>query len=134
MLNIGTGELLVIALVALIVLGPEKLPQAARQVGRFTAEARKIANGFRQEMQQAMDEVARSTEVDDDGGTRLSAPPTGAQPIDPHPVEPRPLQPPSPRAGAGANGANGAVNGSANGSAGGAADAAPAGSDDPARP
>ena len=58
MFNIGTGELVVIALIALIVLGPDKLPQAARQLGHYTSEARKIANGFRAEMKSAMDEVA----------------------------------------------------------------------------
>jgi sec-independent protein translocase protein TatB len=112
MFNIGTGEIIVIALIALIVLGPDKLPQAARQVGHYTAEARKIANGFRQEMKSAMDEVAdtaKSTVEPDttvagaNGGARpddrrpdrqLSAPPADAQPIDVEPAEARPLSPP----------------------------------------
>ena len=33
MFNLGGGEMLVILLLALIVLGPERLPEAARQVG-----------------------------------------------------------------------------------------------------
>src|SRR3972149_5216026 len=40
MFNIGGGEFLVIALVALIVLGPQRLPDAARQAGRAMAELR----------------------------------------------------------------------------------------------
>lgn len=96
MFNIGTGELVVIALIALIVLGPDKLPQAARQVGQFTSEARKIANGFRQEMKSAMDEVADTTAAPaGSSGSRLSEAPSGAQPIDAHPVEAKPLTPPS---------------------------------------
>jgi len=54
--NIGGAELLVILLVALLVLGPNKLPQAARQVGHFLGEFRRIADGFQQELKTAMDE------------------------------------------------------------------------------
>jgi sec-independent protein translocase protein TatB len=100
MFNIGTGELLVIGLVALIVLGPDKLPQAARQLGRFTSEARKIANGFRQEMHDAMNEVAETADtsepVDDRvADHRLAAAPTDAEPVDRVPAEARPLTPPA---------------------------------------
>ncbi|MEA3020587.1 MAG: sec-independent protein translocase protein TatB [Actinomycetota bacterium] len=56
MLNVGPGELLVIFLVALIVLGPNKLPEAARQVGRITAELRRLSSGFQDEMREAMRE------------------------------------------------------------------------------
>ena len=54
MLNLGTGELLVIFLVALIVLGPNKLPDAARQAGRMVAELRRLSTGFQDEMRAAM--------------------------------------------------------------------------------
>ncbi len=56
MFNIGGAELLVILLVALLVLGPNKLPQAARQVGHFLGEFRRIADGFQQELKTAMDD------------------------------------------------------------------------------
>lgn len=55
MFNIGGAEFLVILLVALLVLGPNKLPQAARQVGHFLGEFRRIADGFQQELKTAMD-------------------------------------------------------------------------------
>lgn len=54
MLNLGTGELLVIFLVALIVLGPQRLPGAARQAGRMLAELRKLSSGFQDEVRNAM--------------------------------------------------------------------------------
>lgn len=54
MLNLGTGELLVIFLVALLVLGPSKLPDAARQAGKAMAELRRLSNGFQSEMRAAM--------------------------------------------------------------------------------
>ena len=56
MLNLSTGELLVIAVIALVVLGPERLPGAARQAGRAIAELRKISSGFQREVQEAMRE------------------------------------------------------------------------------
>lgn len=56
MLNLGTGELLVIFLVALVVLGPNKLPDAARQMGRMAAELRRLSGGFQDEMRAAMQE------------------------------------------------------------------------------
>jgi sec-independent protein translocase protein TatB len=55
MFNVGGGELLVILLVALIVLGPQRLPDAARQVGRVMGEIRRISNGFQQELKDAFD-------------------------------------------------------------------------------
>jgi Tat protein translocase TatB subunit len=55
-LNLSTGELLVIAVIALVVLGPDRLPGAARQAGRAIAELRKISNGFQREVQEAMRE------------------------------------------------------------------------------
>lgn len=56
MLNLGTGELVVIFLVALVVLGPNKLPEAARQMGRMAAELRRLSSGFQDEMRDAMRE------------------------------------------------------------------------------
>jgi Tat protein translocase TatB subunit len=55
-LNLGTGELLVIFVVALVVLGPNKLPDAARQMGKMMAELRRLSSGFQEEMRAAMQE------------------------------------------------------------------------------
>lgn len=62
MLNIGGGEFLIILLVALVVLGPTKLPDAARQVGKVVGEFRRISAGFQREIQTAMnDPVSKVT-------------------------------------------------------------------------
>jgi sec-independent protein translocase protein TatB len=55
MFNVGGGELLVILLVALLVLGPQRLPGAARQVGRVMGDLRRISSGFQQELRDALD-------------------------------------------------------------------------------
>ena len=60
--NLGSGELLVIFFVALLVLGPNKLPDAARQVGRAVNEIRRVSGGFQREMREAMQEPLRAAE------------------------------------------------------------------------
>ena len=54
--NLGWAEIAVIVVVALVVLGPEKLPGAARQIGNAIRQIRKISTGFQQELQNALDE------------------------------------------------------------------------------
>ena len=56
MFNIGGGELLVILVIALIVLGPEKLPDAVRRAGRIYGELRRMSSGFQAELRDAIDE------------------------------------------------------------------------------
>ena len=62
MFDIGFSELLVIAVVALIVLGPERLPKAARFAGLWVRKARaqwySVKSEFEREM--AADELRRS--------------------------------------------------------------------------
>ncbi len=47
MLDIGLSELLIILAVALIVLGPKKLPEVARSLGRGLAEFRRASDDLR---------------------------------------------------------------------------------------
>lgn len=62
MFNVTGGEFLIIFLVALVVLGPTKLPEAARQVGKIVGEFRRISSGFQREIQSAMnDPVSKVT-------------------------------------------------------------------------
>lgn len=53
--NLGGGEILVILLVALLVLGPDKLPGAARQVGKAMGDLRRLTSGFQSEVRKAME-------------------------------------------------------------------------------
>ncbi|MCL2626304.1 MAG: Sec-independent protein translocase protein TatB [Cystobacterineae bacterium] len=47
MLNIGTGEMLLICVVALLILGPKRLPEMARTLGRFWRNFSRQANSIR---------------------------------------------------------------------------------------
>jgi sec-independent protein translocase protein TatA len=60
--SLGPAEILVILVVALIVLGPKKLPEAGRQVGKAIAEVRKWSQGFQDEIKSVMEpETTRPT-------------------------------------------------------------------------
>ncbi len=72
MLDIGLSELLIILAVALIVLGPKKLPEVARSLGRGLAQFRR-----------ASEDLRRSILLDDDsldrGGSSEALPYSSAQ-------------------------------------------------------
>lgn len=61
--NIGGLEVLFVMIVALIVLGPTKLPEAARQVGRFVNEIRRISSGFQKEFREAVQDPITEAEA-----------------------------------------------------------------------
>ena len=49
MFGIGTGEVLLLLLIALIVLGPERMPKLARDLGRAMADFRRTSDELRSE-------------------------------------------------------------------------------------
>lgn len=57
----GFAELLFVAIVALIVVGPKDLPMMMRKLGQFVAKGRSMANEFRA----AFDDIARQAELDE---------------------------------------------------------------------
>jgi len=54
--NLSGSEIIVILLLALVVLGPEKLPDAIRRAGRTYSELKKMGNSFQAEMKSVLDE------------------------------------------------------------------------------
>jgi sec-independent protein translocase protein TatB len=73
MLNIGPPELLVVLVIALIVVGPQKLPELARTVGRALNEFRKV-----------QDEVKDMVKLDLSMDPVTTPPPTVTTPPTPH--------------------------------------------------
>ena len=61
MFDIGWTELLVIAVVAIVVIGPKDLPRAMRAVGQWTGRVRRMAGDF----QRQFNEAVREAELDD---------------------------------------------------------------------
>lgn len=72
MFGIGMPELLVILAVALIVLGPKRLPEVARALGKAMAEFRRATSGISEEIQNArimLEDEARKVEAQASGRT-----------------------------------------------------------------
>jgi len=61
MFGIDSGELLIIALVALVVIGPKDLPRAMRAIGKFVGQARGMARHFRS----GVDAMMREAELEE---------------------------------------------------------------------
>ncbi|MFQ5775178.1 MAG: Sec-independent protein translocase protein TatB [Kiloniellaceae bacterium] len=61
MFDIGWSEMAVIALVALIVIGPKELPQAMRAAAKWARKARSLAREF----QSGIDDMIREAELED---------------------------------------------------------------------
>ncbi|QXH34844.1 Sec-independent protein translocase protein TatB [Pseudomonas muyukensis] len=55
MFEIGFSELLLVGIVALLVLGPERLPLAARSLGRGLGQARRAMNALKAQVQRELD-------------------------------------------------------------------------------
>lgn len=68
--SIGTSELILIGIVALIFLGPRKLPEIARKMGKIMADLRTTTNEFKEtwEREVNFEEEAKAlrSAVDDD--------------------------------------------------------------------
>lgn len=54
MFDIGTGELIALAVLAMIVLGPERLPRYAAEAARFLRRAREMANAAREDVRREL--------------------------------------------------------------------------------
>jgi sec-independent protein translocase protein TatB len=61
MFDFSWSELLVIALVALVVIGPKDLPRVLRTAGKWAAKARSVAREF----QSSIDQMIRESELDE---------------------------------------------------------------------
>ena len=62
-LGMGPGELILIIIIALIVLGPGKLPEAARAVGKVIRDLRTISEGFQNELRRELNSASLKDEI-----------------------------------------------------------------------
>ncbi|MHA7633432.1 Sec-independent protein translocase protein TatB [Corallococcus sp. M7] len=78
MFNIGAGEMVFILVAALIVLGPQRLPELARAIGKFMREFRRQTDDVRNVVERefyAMDQDFNSEVPPTRPGTRVPSPP-----------------------------------------------------------
>ncbi len=69
MSGVGFSEFLILCLIGLIVLGPERLPKVANQIGRWVGQARRMTRVMRRQLQEELN-------FDDDFNIKpTSAPP-----------------------------------------------------------
>jgi sec-independent protein translocase protein TatB len=116
MLDIGWSELLVIAIVAIVVVGPKDLPKMMRSIGFYAGKLRRAAADFQRQFEEAMaeseaDEVRKNIEsirsgfgdlkpeadkplmTGEPARTALGAPPLDAQEVEP-PAKRKPTRAP----------------------------------------
>lgn len=82
--NIGGPEILVVLIVALLVLGPNRLPEAARSMGKAMAEFRRVTGGLQAEVRDAMSQL--ENEVNNTiSPPEIPSPPPPTNPFPPAP-------------------------------------------------
>jgi sec-independent protein translocase protein TatB len=85
MFEIGFSELMLVGVIALLVLGPERLPKAAATAGRWIGQAKRTVRDIKTQMEREIDaeqlrqeldrQPLRQLEQDLREGIRLEAPP-----------------------------------------------------------
>ena len=85
MFGLGFTEILIILVLALILLGPQKLPDVAKQLGRGLRDFRKATDDLKGQFEREMyaEEVKRAQ-------PHVAAPPTAAAPVQAPPPAPAP--------------------------------------------
>jgi sec-independent protein translocase protein TatB len=84
MFEVGFTEILLILGLALLVLGPEKLPKLAAQIGRWTGRAKSMARQLRAQLDQEVN-FQEQRAAHGKGETAAKSEPAGAPPVWPPP-------------------------------------------------
>jgi len=86
-------ELLIIFVVALIVLGPQKLPEVAALIGRWVGNARAMARQFRDQLEEEAQNLKRPVVDPAPPASASAPPPASAAPSNAGPAAATPEQP-----------------------------------------
>ena len=81
-MSLQPNEVLIIALVALIVLGPKRLPGAIRSIGRAFRQVREFSTNVRQEMDATLSPPIVETTTPTESDSDAEASGTPARPVD----------------------------------------------------
>jgi len=80
MFEVGFSELLLIMGLALLVLGPEKLPKVVGEIGRWMGRARAMARQFREQLEDEAAESSRRRHASTSSSTPSSSTPSSSTP------------------------------------------------------
>ena len=61
--DVGVGEWFVLLAVVLVVVGPKRLPHAARSLGRWYSRLSRMAESFRRQLMEIEDEAYKATDA-----------------------------------------------------------------------
>jgi sec-independent protein translocase protein TatB len=87
-------HLIVLFVVALVIFGPQKLPELARMLGKATAEFRKMTGDFRYALEEEVRELERQTRIREAEAAAASTPrPSAPPPVEASPYNPTPSEP-----------------------------------------
>src|SRR5690606_34206335 len=80
MFDSSMSELILVFVIGLLILGPERLPKVAAQIGRWVAKARRTANQLRYQLERevALEEVYKAQKRKPRPGAAQNGPATGA--------------------------------------------------------
>jgi sec-independent protein translocase protein TatB len=100
MLDVGFSEILLTSAIALVVLGPEKLPKVARQVGNWVGRARAMARQLTEQLEREVsaEELMKQTKANNASAAK-PPPSSDPAPFDtsyiPNPPQPETAEPPA---------------------------------------
>src|ERR1019366_8334365 len=72
-MNLGMSEMIFVFLLALLIFGPRKLPEIAREVGKFMAEFKRAGNEFRNQIESEIQNLDLEDQIKKDAEKREAA-------------------------------------------------------------
>jgi sec-independent protein translocase protein TatB len=72
-MNLGMSEMIFIFILALLIFGPRKLPEIAREVGKFMGEFKRAGNEFRNQIETEIQNLELEEQIKKDAERREAA-------------------------------------------------------------